>query len=60
MVITKEILDELSAKAKENPRLRCNLDMRNSADDQSQRMLNALEPGTEVPIHKHPTKGETY
>ena len=42
MVITKEILDELSAKAKENPRLRCNLDMRNSADDQSQRMLNAL------------------
>ena len=40
MVITKKILDELTAKAKENPRLRCNLDMRNSADDQSQRMLN--------------------
>ena len=39
MVITKEILDELTAKAKENPRLRCNLDMRNSADDLSQRML---------------------
>ena len=53
MVITKEILDELSAKAKENPRLRCNLDMRNSADDQSQRMLNALEPGTAMPIHRH-------
>ena len=44
MVIDKKILDELTAKAKENPRLRCNLDMRNSADDQSQRMLNALEP----------------
>ena len=39
MVIDKKILDELTAKAKENPRLRCNLDMRNCADDQSQRML---------------------
>ena len=59
MVITKEILDEMTAKAKENPRLRCNLDMRNSADDQSQRMLNALEPGTEMPIHRHKESSET-
>jgi len=59
MVITMEILDELSAKAKENPRLRCNLDMRNSAEDQSQRMLNALEPGTVMPIHRHKTTSET-
>ena len=59
MVITKEILDELTAKAKENPRLRCNLDMRNSADDQSQRMLNALEPGTVMPIHRHKGTSET-
>ena len=59
MVITKEILDELTAKAKENPRLRCNLDMRNSADDQSQRMLNALEPGTVMPIHRHLASSET-
>ena len=59
MVITKEILDELSAKAKEDPRLRCNLDMRNSADDQSQRMLNALEPGTIMPIHRHMASSET-
>ena len=59
MVITKEILDELTAKAKENPRLRCNLDMRNSADDQSQRMLNALEPGTVMPIHRHKGSSET-
>jgi len=59
MIITKEILDELSAKAKENPRLRCNLDMRNSADDQSQRMLNALEPGTVMPIHRHKGSSET-
>lgn len=59
MVITKEILDELSAKAKESPRLRCNLDMRNSAEDLSQRMLNALEPGTELPIHRHRSTSET-
>lgn len=59
MVITKDILDELTVKAKENPRLRCNLDMRNSADDQSQRMLNALEPGTVMPIHRHKGSSET-
>ena len=53
MIIDKKLLDELTAKAKENPRLRCNLDMRNSADDQSQRMLNAMEPGTVMPIHRH-------
>ena len=59
MVITQEILDGLTAKAKENPRLRCNLDMRNSADDQSQRMLNAMEPGTVMPIHRHKGSSET-
>ena len=59
MVVDKKILEELLAKAKENPRLRCNLDMRNSADDQSQRMLNALEPGTVMPIHRHKSSSET-
>ena len=59
MVIDNEILDGLIAKAKANPRLRCNLDMRNSADDQSQRMLNALEPGTVMPIHRHKGTSET-
>ena len=59
MVVDKKILDELTVKAKENPRLRCNLDMRNSADDQSQRMLNALEPGTVMPIHRHKGSSET-
>jgi len=59
MVIDNEILDDLTAKAKENPRLRCNLDMRNSTDDQSQRMLNALEPGTVMPIHRHLASSET-
>ena len=59
MVVDKKILDELTAKAKEDPRLRYNLDMRNSADDQSQRMLNALEPGTVMPIHRHKGTSET-
>lgn len=59
MVITKEILDELTEKAKANPRLRYNLDLRNSADDKSQRMLNALELGTAMPIHRHKGSSET-
>lgn len=59
MVITKEILDELTAKAKASERLRCNLDLRNSAEDLSQRMLNALEPGTKIPIHRHLGSSET-
>lgn len=59
MVVTKEILDELSAKAKENPRLRQSMDLRNSPEDLSQRMLNALEPGTVMPIHRHRSSTET-
>ena len=53
MKITQTLLDELTAEAKASPRLRMNLDLRNSAGDQSQRMLNALEPGTVMPIHRH-------
>ena len=59
MVITKEILDELTEKAKASPRLRANLDLRNSPEDLSQRMLNALEPGTIMLIHRHMGSSET-
>ena len=59
MKITQAILDELTAKAKESPRLRMNLDLRNSDADQSQRMLNAIEPGSEVPIHRNQKTSET-
>lgn len=59
MIIDKKLLDELTEKAKASPRLRCNLDLRNTAEDQSQRMLNALEPGTELPIHRHKGSSET-
>ena len=59
MIIDKHILDELTAQAKASPRLRMNLDLRNSTADQSQRMLNAIEPGTGLPIHRHRTTSET-
>ena len=59
MEITQSILDELTEKAKASPRLRMNLDLRNSAEDRSQRMLNALEPGTDLPVHRHRNSSET-
>lgn len=59
MVIDKKILDELTEAAKANPRLRQAKDLRNSPEDLSQRMLNALEPGTVMPIHRHHASSET-
>ena len=59
MIVDKAILDELTAQAKASPRLRMNLDLRNGPEDQSQRMLNALEPGTVMPIHRHRSSTET-
>lgn len=59
MNIDKTLLDNLSAQAKSSPRLRMNKDLRDSAEDQSQRMLNALEPGTVLPIHRHRKTTET-
>ena len=58
MEINKVLLDNLFEQAKENPRLRQNLDLRTSSADTSQRMLNALLPGTVVPIHRHPMSTE--
>ena len=59
MIIDQSILDGLTAQAKASPRLRMNMDLRNSPEDQSQRMLNAIEPGTILPIHRHRTSSET-
>ena len=58
MEINKDLLDNLFEQAKETPRLRQNLDLRTSSADTSQRMLNALLPGTIVPIHRHPQSTE--
>lgn len=59
MVINQALMDELTAQAKASPRLRMNRDLRNSPSDGSQRMLNALEPGTPLPIHRHMKSSET-
>ena len=59
MIITKAILDELTAQAKASPRLRMNMDLRNGTEDCSQRMLNAIEPGSPMPIHRHKYTSET-
>ena len=59
MKITQAILDKLTEEAKASPRLRMNMDLRNSSEDQSQRMLNAIEPGTIMPIHRHHASSET-
>lgn len=59
MVIDKQLLDDLTKQAKASPRLRMNYDLRNSTEDQSQRMLNAIEPGSPLPIHRHMKSSET-
>lgn len=59
MILDQKLLDSLSAQAKANPRLRQAYDLRTTPDDKSQRMLNALEPGTIMPIHRHRNTSET-
>lgn len=59
MKIDQKLLDSLTAQAKASPRLRMNYDLRNSEADQSQRMLNAIEPGSPLPIHRHRKTSET-
>ena len=57
--IDNTLLDSLTKQAKASPRLRMNYDLRNSTEDTSQRMLNAIEPGSEVPVHRHRKTSET-
>lgn len=59
MNITQALLDSLTKQAKACPRLRMNYDLRNCEDDKSQRMLNAIEPGSPIPIHRHRKSSET-
>lgn len=53
MILNDKLFDELRQQALASPRLRAAYDLRTTPDDQSQRMLNAMEPGTEIPIHRH-------
>ena len=59
MIIDNNLLDDLTKLAKASPRLRMNYDLRDSVDDKSQRMLNAIEPGSLMPIHRHQKTSET-
>ena len=59
MKIDNIVLNKLTTAAKESPRLRMNMDLRNSSEDSSQRMLNAIEPGSVVPVHRHQKTSET-
>lgn len=59
MIIDSKLLDDLTEKAKSNPRLRAAYDLRTTPEDNSQRILNAVEPGTVLPIHRHRTTTET-
>lgn len=58
--IDNGFLDSLTEQAKRSPRLRMNYDLRTSPSDTSQRMLNAIEPGSVVPIHRHQKSSETF
>ena len=59
-VIDVQLLDGVSSQAKESSRLRMNYNFHQSLDEMCHRFLNAVEPGTAVPIHRHPTKDETF
>ena len=59
-IINKNLLDKVSSAAKETPRLRMNYNFHHSLDELCHRMLNAIEPGSEIPIHRHLEKDETF
>lgn len=59
-IIDESLLDKVSTEANNSLRLRMNYNFHQSLDDKCHRFLNAVEPGTEVPIHKHPTKDESF
>ena len=60
MVIDEKLLDEVSAQAQASSRLRMNYNFHQSLEDKCHRMLNAVEPGTDIPIHRHPDKDESF
>ncbi len=59
MILTNDILDKVTEEAKASPRLRMNYNLHESYEDSVQRMFNALEPGTEIPVARHPYSSET-
>lgn len=60
MIIEKNILDDITKRAQNSPRLRMNYHFHKSLDEKCHRMLNAIEPGSDIPIHRHPDKDESF
>ena len=60
MIIDNTLLNIVSEQAKSSPRMRMNYNFHQSLEDKCHRMLNAIEPGTEIPIHRHPDKDESF
>lgn len=60
MIIDNNLLDRISCQAHETPRLRMNYNFHQSLEDKCHRMLNAIEPGADIPVHRHPTKDESF
>ncbi len=60
MILNKELLDKVTEQAQNNERLRMNFNLHESLDAKAQRLFNALEPGTILPIHRHQNSSETY
>lgn len=59
-IIDDTLINKVASDAKASPRLRMNYNFHQSLDDKCHRFLNAVEPGTVVPVHKHPTKDESF
>jgi cupin fold WbuC family metalloprotein len=59
-IIDENLLSQVAAEARQSPRLRMNYNFHQSLQDKCHRFLNALEPGTQIPVHHHPTKAETF
>lgn len=60
MIVDRNLLNKVSKEAKASPRLRMNYNLNQSLDEKCHRFLNAVEPETEMPIHRHPTKDESF
>lgn len=60
MILTEQLLNQISLQAKESPRLRMNYNLHESLEDTTHRFFNAMEPGTIVPIHRHRDTAETF
>lgn len=59
-IINTQLIDGVAEEARKSPRLRKNYNFHQSLEDKCHRFINALEPGTQIPVHHHPTKDETF